>query len=76
MTRDDLVKFLTETYEPNAELVWQTICYEDVENGVEGATPQLWTKFVENQDYYAGLATEFSEQAFSEFFGFVEDGGN
>jgi hypothetical protein len=73
MTRDDLVKFLTETYEPDEQLVWQTICLDDVENGVEGATPDLWEDFIENQEYYGELADEISEAVFNKFFEYVEE---
>lgn len=73
MTRDELVKFLTETYEPDTELVWQTISYDDVENGVEGATPQLWTEFIGYLDNYNPIAEKFSERTFSEFYEFVEE---
>jgi hypothetical protein len=73
MTREQLVKFLEETYEPDEQLVWQTICYEDLENGVEGATPQLWASFIESLDTYNRLAENFSDNAFSEFYGFVEE---
>ena len=75
MTRDNLIKFLTEQYEPNEELVWQTISYEDVENALAEQLPQLtpgyWVGFVEKQDYYGNLATSFSEDTFSEFYDFV-----
>ena len=73
MTRDNLIEFLTKTYEPNDELVWQTICFEDLENGVDGATPELWEKFVEREDYYGNLATDFSERAFEEFYDFIQE---
>jgi len=73
MTRDKLISFLTENYEPDTELVWQTMCFEDVENGVEGATPQLWSKFVELENRKAYLAGQFSETCFEEFYEFVEE---
>ena len=76
MTRAELVKFLEETYEPDTELVWQTMCLEDVENGVEGATPQLWTEFVDFQDRKGYLAGQFSENCFEEFYEFVEERTN
>ena len=71
MTRDNLIKFLTEEYEPDTELVWQTITFADVES-VDGSTEELWSKFVSEQDYYASLAEMFSEDAFNEFYTFVE----
>jgi hypothetical protein len=73
MTRDKLIQFLTETYEPDEQLVWQTICLDDVENGVEGATPELWEDFIENQEYYGVLADEMSEAVFNKFYEFVEE---
>jgi len=75
MTRDNLIKFLTETYEPDTELIWQTLRYEDLES-VDGATRELWSKFVEHQNYYQHLANDYSENAFNEFWEFVEKGEN
>jgi hypothetical protein len=73
MTRDDLVKFLQSNYEPNEKLVWQTISYEDVANGVERATPDNWEEFIESLDTHNYPAEQFSENAFSAFYEFVED---
>jgi hypothetical protein len=73
-TRDELIKFLTETYEPDTELIWQTIEYEDLQS-VKGATRELWSKFVEHQSYYQHLANDYSENAFNEFWEFVQDNG-
>ena len=75
MTRDNLIKFLTETYEPDTELIWQTMQYEDLES-VDGATPELWSKFVAHQNYHCHLANDYSENAFNEFWEFVEKGEN
>lgn len=72
MTRDNLIEFLKETYEPDTELVWQTMSYEDVENGVDNATPKLWTEFIESLDTYNRLAENFSDDTHNEFFEFVE----
>ena len=73
MTRDNLIKFLTETYEPNEQLVWQTITYEDVANGIERATPGHWEEFIESLETYNRVAENFSDNAFHEFFEFVEN---
>lgn len=72
MTRDNLIQFLTETYEPNQELIWQTMCYEDVESA-DGATPELWEQFIEYLDVYNYLAEDFSENTFNGFYQFIED---
>jgi hypothetical protein len=71
MTRAELVKFLTENYEPDEQLVWQTMCFSDVESA-DGATPQLWTEFVDFQDRKGYLAGQFSEACFEEFYDFVD----
>ena len=76
MTRDNLIKFLTETYEPDEQLVWQTICLEDVSNGIENATPELWTEFITSLDTYNRIAENFSDNTFHEFYGFVEEQTN
>ena len=73
MTREQLVEFLTETYEPEEQLLWQTICYDDVENGVEGATPELWGRFLEYLDTHNWVAEEFSENSLQGFYNFVEE---
>lgn len=73
MTRAELVKFLEEQYQPDEELVWQTISYDDVANGVERATPNNWVEFIENQEYYGELADEISELVFNAFYEFVEN---
>jgi hypothetical protein len=73
MTRAELVKFLEQEYEPDEQLVWQTIRYDDVANGVERATPDNWVEFIENQEYYGELADEISELVFNAFYEFVEN---
>jgi len=77
MTRAELVKFLEDNYEPDEQLVWQTMSFDDVENGIESvgltADEGTWNEFVAKQDYYGGLATEFSEMTFNAFYDFVYD---
>ena len=73
MTRDNLVKFLTETYEPDEQLVWQTICLDDVSNGIDKATPELWADFIESLDTYNRIAENFSDNTYNEFYEFVEE---
>jgi len=73
MARAELVKFLEQEYEPDEQLVWQTIRYDDVANGVERATPDNWVEFIENQEYYGELADEISELVFNAFYEFVEN---
>ena len=73
MTRAELVKFLEQEYEPDEQLVWQTIRYDDVADGVERATPDNWVEFIENQEYYGELADEISELVFNAFYEFVEN---
>jgi hypothetical protein len=73
MTRTELVKFLEETYEPDEQLLWQTISYDDVENGIEEATPELWGRFLEYLDAHNWVAEEFSENSFQGFYNFVEE---
>jgi hypothetical protein len=79
MTRNNLIKFLKETYEPNEQLVWQTISYEDVEDKVAEAipkyyeaTPESWADFIESQEYYGELADQISELVFNKFVEYVE----
>jgi hypothetical protein len=74
MTRDDLVKFLQSNYEPDEQLVWQTISYEDLENGLDSATPEKWVAFVREQEYYGTLAEKFSDNAYNKFYEFLERG--
>lgn len=71
MSRDGLIKFLTENYEPDEQLVWQTVSFGDVKNGVDGATLLLWTEFVDFQERKGYLAGQFSENCFDEFYEFV-----
>ena len=75
MTREQLVKFLEENYEPDEQLVWQTMSFDDVENGIKEsgikADQDTWDEFVEKQDYYGELATEFSEMTFNSFYVFL-----
>ena len=71
MTRDKLIEFLQNNYEPDEQLVWQTITFTDVES-VDGSTEELWSKFVREQDHYSSLAEMFGEDAFNEFYVFVE----
>lgn len=73
MTRNELIKFLEENYEPDTELIWQTISFEDVANGIESGSLELWKKFIEQQEYYGELAEKISEDVFNEFFEFVEN---
>ena len=73
MTRDDLIKFLTETYEPNEQLVWQTISYKDVADGIYLATPDYWEDYVYTLGNYNRVAENFSDNVFSEFREFVEN---
>jgi hypothetical protein len=73
MSRDELIKFLTENYEPDTELIWQTMRYEDLE-GIDGATPELWSKFIELEND-VHLANDYTENAFNAFYEFVENGG-
>ena len=71
-TRDELIKFLTETYQPDTELIWQTMDFQDLSN-VHAATPELWSRFVEEQSIH--LANDYSENAWSSFYEFVQDNG-
>jgi hypothetical protein len=75
MSRDGLIKFLTENYEPDEQLVWQTMCFSDVES-VDGSTLLLWTEFVDLQERKGYLAGQFSENCFEEFYEFVEERTN
>lgn len=79
MTRDNLIKFLKETYEPKEQLVWQTISYEDVEDKVAEtiskyykSTPEIWADFIESEEYYGELADNISELVFNKFVEYVE----
>lgn len=73
MTRDNLIKFLEETYKPDEELIWQTIEFEDVAGEIEDATTELWVAFVDSQERYSGLADSFSRDVADEFRTFVGD---
>lgn len=73
MTRTELVKFLNGSYEPKEQLVWQTIAFDDVANGIENATRENWEEFVEQQEHYGELADEISELVFNAFYEFVEN---
>lgn len=75
MTRDNLIKFLKETYEPEEQLLWQTISYEDVSD-VEGRTPELWGRFLEYLDAYNWVAEEFSENSYEGFSKFIKEYSN
>ena len=73
MTRDNLIKFLEETYKPNEELIWQTIEFEDVAGEIEDATTELWEAFVDSQERYPSVADSFSRDVADEFRTFVGD---
>jgi hypothetical protein len=73
MTRDKLIKFLTENYEPDTELVWQSMEYKDFDY-LDKATPELWSKFVEAQSIH--LANDYSQNAADSFYDFIEKGDN
>ena len=73
MTRAELVKFLEETYEPEEQLLWQTISYDDVENGIEEATPELWGRFLKYLEAHNWVAEQFSENSFQGFYDFIEE---
>jgi hypothetical protein len=73
MTRAELVKFLEQEYEPDEQLVWQTIRYDDVADGVERATPDNWVEFIESLDTHNYPAEQFSEIVFNAFYEFVEN---
>lgn len=75
MTRDELIEFLQSNYQPEEQLLWQTISYGDA-NVHNLATLAKWVKFVERQEYYGGLADRFSEEALNEFFDFVKEEEN
>jgi hypothetical protein len=72
MTRDNLIKFLKETYKPDEELMWQTIEFDDV---VEDETVpyELWQAFISSQERYPSLADSFSRDVADEFRTFVEE---
>lgn len=73
MTRDNLIQFLQDNYEPDEQLVWQTISYENVENGHDKATPEKWAEFIEYLSNYNYIAEEFSEQTFNGFHDYLEN---
>jgi|688.fasta_scaffold05142_16 hypothetical protein len=73
MTRDNLIKFLEETYKPDEELIWQTIEFEDVAGEIEDATTELWEAFVDSQERYSSVADSFSRDVADEFRTFVEE---
>ena len=61
MTRAKLVKFLTENYDENETLLWQTMTREDV-----GMTERQWAMIMENENrFYDALSQEMRELAFS-----------
>ena len=68
MTRKELVKFLTENYEPDEQLVWQTVSLEDVANDNKYATPEAWLEFIEKLDNHNELAEIFSKMTTEAFY--------
>lgn len=76
MTRNDLIKFLKETYEPDTELIWQTISFEDVEpHSIASVGVETWKEFVEKQERFCEIADEISELVVDKFneYCFTED---
>lgn len=67
MTRDELVKFLEENYEPDEQLVWQTISFDDVESSVENSTLEYWGEFIEHLNTHNPIAEMFSRVTVAEF---------
>jgi len=75
MTREQLVSFLEQNYEPDEQLVWQTISFDDVVDGIEKrgirVGEESWASFIESLDTYNRLAENFSDNTFSEFYDFL-----
>ncbi len=76
MTKEKLIEFIENHYESGEQLLWQINSREDVASNADKIiSPELWDSFVEEQDYYGGLAENFSEQAVDSFNEFVEKVG-
>ena len=61
MTRAKLVKFLTENYDENETLLWQTMTREDV-----GMTEKQWAKIMEKEGCFSdAISQEMRELALS-----------
>ena len=68
MTRDNLIKFLQDNYEPDEELLWQTLSFADVENhAIASVSVETWGEFVEKQEYYGEIADVISELVVEKF---------
>jgi hypothetical protein len=68
MTRDNLIKFLQENYEPDEELLWQTLSFDDVKpHAIASVGVGTWAEFVEKQEYYGEIADEISELVVDKF---------
>jgi hypothetical protein len=70
MNRKELVEFLTENYEPDDVLIWQTICKNDLEEMLGfSIEDDKWETFVEENHSYLAEAMSFEtkEMGFSEF---------
>jgi len=72
MTRTELVKFLTDNYEPDEQLLWQTMCFDDVAD-LEGATEELWNNYLASLDSHNPIADGFSWETRDAFGDFILD---
>lgn len=67
MTRNDLVRFLEASYEPDEQLVWQVMTKEDL--GCEN--DKIWAKFVDycdNEGYFSDHLSRSINEEFDEIF--------
>ena len=73
MTRDGLIQFLQENYEPDEELLWQTMSFADVEGYADLASPQTWQDFVDNNERYNTIADEISDLVIEGYRTYLEE---